>query len=98
MRPLQKTLGRIAARASYVGAFSKVTVNDYSERAAELARAIRSLRRLGMRVGLPHQTADGIMFFQVDDYALTVTQILELLDKNQLSRDGVRALVETQKE
>jgi len=37
------------------------------------------------------------MFFQLDDYTLTVAQILELLDKNQLDRDGIRALVEAQK-
>ena len=52
---------------------------------------------MGMRVGLPHQTAEGVMFFQLDDYTLTVAQILELLDKNQLDRDGIRALVEAQK-
>jgi hypothetical protein len=50
-----------------------------------------------MRVGLPHQTADGVMFFQVDDYTLTVAQILELLDKSHLDRDGIRALAEGQK-
>lgn len=37
------------------------------------------------------------MFFQLDDYTLTVAQILELLDKNQLDREGIRALVEAQK-
>jgi hypothetical protein len=37
------------------------------------------------------------MFFQLDDYTLTVAQILELLDKNQLDRDGIRALVEAKK-
>jgi len=31
------------------------------------------------------------------DYTLTVAQILELLDKNQLDRDGIRALVEALK-
>jgi hypothetical protein len=33
----------------------------------------------------------------LDDFTLTVTQILELLDKNQLDRDGIRALAEAQK-
>jgi len=37
------------------------------------------------------------MFFQLDDYTLTVTQMLELLDKNRLDRDGLRALAEAQK-
>jgi hypothetical protein len=72
-------------------------VKDYAERAGDVASAIRSLRRLGIRVGLSYQTADGIMFFQLDDYTLTVAQILELLDKNQLDRDGIRALAEAQK-
>ena len=50
-----------------------------------------------MRVGLPHQTADGVIFFQLDDYTLTVTQILELLDQNRLNRDGIRALAKAKK-
>jgi len=50
-----------------------------------------------MRVGLPTQTADGVMFFQLDDYTVTVAQILELLDKNRLDRDGIRALAKPQK-
>ena len=74
-----------------------MTVNTYGERAGDVVSAILALRRMGMRVGLPHQTADGVMFFQLDDYTLTVTQILELLDKNQLDRDGIRALAEAQK-
>lgn len=52
---------------------------------------------MGMRVGLPLQTAEGIMFFQVDDYTLTATQILELLDKNQLNRESIRTFAEAQK-
>jgi len=47
-----------------------------------------------MRVSLPTQTADGVMFFQLDDYTLTVAQILELLDHNRLNRDDIRALSE----
>lgn len=72
-------------------------MKDYAERAGDVASAIRSLRRLGVRVGLPTQTADGVMFFQLDDYTLTVAQILELLDKNRLDRGGIRALTESQK-
>jgi len=34
------------------------------------------------------------MFFQLDDCTLTATQILELLDKNRLDREGIRALAE----
>ena len=52
---------------------------------------------MGMRVGLPLQTAEGIMFFQVDDCTLRATQILELLDKNQLNRQGIRTFAQAQK-
>ena len=69
----------------------------YSERSGDIVSAIRALRRMGMRVGLPHQTADGVMFFQLDDYTLTAAQILELLDKNRLDREGIRALADAQK-
>jgi hypothetical protein len=72
-------------------------VNAYSERSAEVVSAIRALRRMGMRVSLPHQTADGVMFFQLDDSMLTVAQILQLLDNNQLNREGIRAQAVTQK-
>jgi hypothetical protein len=72
-------------------------VKNFCERPGDIVSATRSLRRAGIRVGLPHQTAEGVMFFQLDDYTLTVTQILELLDKNQLDRDGIRALVEAKK-
>jgi hypothetical protein len=72
-------------------------VKDFSERSGDIVSAIRSLRRVGMRVGLPHQTADGVIFFQLDDYTLTVTQILELLDQNRLNRDGIRALAKAKK-
>ena len=46
-------------------------MKDYSERAGDIVSAVRALRRMGMRVGLPYQTADGVMFFQLDDCALT---------------------------
>jgi len=72
-------------------------VKDYAERSEDIVSAIRALRRMGVRVGLPHQTADGVMFFELDDCTLTVAQILELLDKNILNRDSIRALAEGQK-
>src|SRR5438128_2719659 len=46
-------------------------MKDYSERAGDIVSAVRALRRMGMRVGLPYQTADGVMFFQLDDCALS---------------------------
>jgi len=72
-------------------------VKNFCERSGDIVSAVRSLRRAGMRVGLPYQTAEGVMFFQLDDYTLTAAQILELLDTNRLDRDGIRALAEEQK-
>ena len=46
---------------------------------------------------MPFQTADGTMIFNLDGYTLSVAQILELLDRNQLDRDGIRALAKAQK-
>ena len=50
-----------------------------------------------MDVGMPFQTPDGTMIFKLDGYTLSVAQILELLDRNQLDREGIRALAEAQK-
>ncbi len=50
-----------------------------------------------MDVGMPCQTPEGTMIFQLDGYTLSVAQILELLDRNRLDRDGIRALAEAQK-
>jgi hypothetical protein len=50
-----------------------------------------------MVVGLLNQTADEVMLFQLNDYSLTVAQILELLDNNRLDRDGIRALIKARK-
>lgn len=41
-------------------------------------------------MSLPHQTANGEMFFEIEGYVLTVAQILELLDKNELDRVSIR--------
>lgn len=49
----------------------------YGERAGDIISSIRALRRAGIQVGLPHRIADGVVFFQLDDYTLTVSQILE---------------------
>ena len=73
-------------------------MKSYSERPGDVINALRSLRRMGMRVGLPFQTAEGVMLFQLDDYTLTAAQMLELLDKNRLDRDGIRSVAEAQKE
>jgi hypothetical protein len=57
-----------------------------------VANAVRSLRNAGLSVGLPHQTANGEMFFEIEGYLLTVAQILELFDKNELGWVGIRQL------
>jgi hypothetical protein len=38
------------------------------------------------------QKANGEMIFAVDDFTFTADQILELLDKNELSIEGIRKL------
>ncbi len=77
--------------------FKEFPVKGYDERMGEIVNAVRALRRMGMRVSLPYQTADGVMFFHLDDYILTATQILELLNKNKLNREGIRAFAEAPK-
>jgi hypothetical protein len=65
-------------------------MKDYFRRSQDLIDAVRSLRRSGLSVSLPHQTANGEMFFEIEGYVLTVAQILELLDKNELDRVSIR--------
>ena len=103
MRPLHESLEAVTSWASYGRAFSQVIflkefrMKDYSERPEDVINAVRSLRRSGMDVGMPCQTPEGTMIFQLDGYTLSVAQILELLDRNRLDRDGIRALAEAQK-
>jgi hypothetical protein len=63
---------------------------NYLERANDLIKAVRSLRRSGASVSLPHQTANGKTFFEIDGVVLTVNQILELFDKKKLDRVGIQ--------
>jgi hypothetical protein len=72
-------------------------MKDYTDRREDIVNAVRLLRRRGMNVGLPFQTADGTMIFELDGYTLSVGQILELLDTNRLDRDGIRAVAEAEK-
>ncbi len=58
----------------------KLVVNNYAERADDIVRAVHLLRRHGMAVGFPMQSAEGEVVFPVDkDFTLTADQILELL-------------------
>jgi CheY-like chemotaxis protein len=72
-------------------------VKNYLKRPQDLMHALRSLRSSGMQVGLPFQTPAGEMLFQLDASTLSAAQILELLDKNELDRDGVRKFYLAQK-
>jgi hypothetical protein len=71
--------------------------SDHLERTGDLIKAVRSLRRSGFSVSVPHQTADGTIFFEIDGLALTVRQILELLDRKQLDRVGISRFADKDK-
>ena len=72
-------------------------MSNYAERANDIVRAVHLLRRHGMAVGFPMQTAEGEIIFPVGkDFTLTADQILELLDRGELHAEGVRRSVEAQ--
>ena len=72
-------------------------MSNYTERANDIVRAVHLLRRHGMAVGFPMQTANGEIIFSVgDDFTLTADQILELLERGELNAEGVRRSVEAQ--
>ncbi len=64
-------------------------MKDYLKRPQDVANAVQSLRNAGLSVSLPHQTANREMFFEIEGYVLTVAQILELFDKNELGQAGI---------
>jgi hypothetical protein len=69
-------------------------VSSYAERTDDIVRAVQQLRQHGVAVGFPMQTADGEIIFAVgQDFTLTADQILELLERGQLSAEGVRKLI-----
>jgi hypothetical protein len=67
-------------------------MKDYRKRTEDVTNAVRSLRSSGVCVGMPFQTADGTIMFSLEGYTLSVAQLLELLDRNRLNLDGIRAL------
>jgi hypothetical protein len=70
-------------------------VSNHPARANDIARAVHLLRRHGMSVGFPMQTAYGEMIFPVDrNLTLTADQMLELLERGELDAEGVRKIVE----
>ena len=73
-------------------------MKDYFKRPQDAANEVRLLRNTGLSVSLPHQTANAEMFFEIEGYVLTVAQILELFDKNELGWVGIRRLGTKRKE
>jgi hypothetical protein len=71
-------------------------MKNFPERRADVDKALRVLRRQGILVGLPMQTASGEMLFAVEGFTVTVSQLLELLDRDEPDLQGVRRLVEAQ--
>ena len=72
-------------------------MSNYAERANDIVRAVHLLRRHGMAVGFPMQTADGQIIFSVGkDFTLTADQLLELLERGELHAEGVRRSAEAQ--
>ena len=67
------------------------------ERSKDVTKAVRLLRKRGVPVGFPMQTANGKMIFAVGkDFTVTADQILELLDRGELHAEGVRRLAHAQ--
>jgi hypothetical protein len=72
-------------------------VSNYTERTNDIVRAVHLLRKHGVAVGFPMQTADGEIIFSVGkNFTLTADQILELLERGELDAEGVRRSVEAQ--
>jgi hypothetical protein len=65
-------------------------LKNYLKRPLDVMDALRLLRSSGFSVSLPSQTADDVMFFEVEGCVLTVAQILELKDTKKLDRVGIR--------
>jgi hypothetical protein len=70
-------------------------VSNYTERTNDIVRAVHLLRKHGVAVGFPMQTADGEIIFSVGKkFTLTADQIVELLERGELHAEGVRKTVE----
>jgi hypothetical protein len=74
--------------------FRVLAVNNYAEKTNDIVRAVGLLRKHGVTVGFPMQTADGLVIFSVGKDTLTANQLLELLERGELDAEGVRKLVE----
>jgi hypothetical protein len=70
-------------------------MKNYAKRPEDVTKTLRVLRHKGIHVGLPMQKANGNMVFAAEDFTIAVAQLLELLDRDELDRDGVRRLIGT---
>ena len=67
------------------------------DRSKDVTKAVRLLRRNGVPVGFPMQTANGEIIFAIGkDFTITADQVLELLDLGELHAEGVRRLAQAQ--
>ena len=67
------------------------------DRSKDVTKAVRVLRRHGVPVGFPMQTANGEIVFAIGkDFTITADQVLELLDLGELHAEGVRRLAQAQ--
>jgi hypothetical protein len=67
------------------------------DRSKDVTKAIRVLRRHGVPVGFPMQTANGEIIFAIGkDFTITADQVLELLDLGELHAEGVHRLAQAQ--
>lgn len=65
------------------------------DRSNDVTKAVRVLRRNGVPVGFPMQTANGEIIFAIGkDFTITADQVLELLDLGELHAEGVRRLAQ----
>ena len=72
-------------------------MKDYTKRPDDVTKAVRILRQEGVRIGLPMQRADGQMIFPIDDFTISASEILELLDRHELNPKAIQSLRETQR-
>ena len=69
----------------------------HPERSKDVTKAVRVLRKQGVLVSFPMQTANGEIIFAVGkDFTVTADQMLELLDRGELHAEGVRRLAQAQ--
>lgn len=66
-------------------------MSTYTARTSDILKAVGLLRKHGVPVGFPMQTADGEVIFSVGkDSTLTADQLLGLLERGELNAEGVR--------